>query len=145
MDVERPAGFLARYARRSWRYDGATLLPPVRPTILGTMISKRTPHDRAQELLANTVEKFDGCRIWQGAVDDRGYGYATVDGHKIRVARYVKLYHMKRSEEQVIRLKAFRVEPTCGRLVCIEPSHWEFKTGKPAKEFEELVEWWKQS
>lgn len=102
----------------------------------------RTPHDIAQEFLASAVEKFDGCRIWQGAIDDRGFGYAKIGGHQVKVARYVKLYHMERSEEQVLRLKQFRLEPTCGRNICIEPSHWEFKTGKPAKEYEELVKWW---
>lgn len=95
-----------------------------------------------ERLLENTREKFNGCWIWQGAVNEQGFGYAKVHGHTVLVHRYLKLYHVDRTEEQVVQLKKFRLENTCGHSVCVRPEHWDFKTGPKVREYEPLVKWW---
>lgn len=97
---------------------------------------KKTALQKAQEILAGAVPKFDGCLIWQGPVDEYGFGYTKFNGKKARVHRLVKFYHVERSEEQLANLAKLRLENTCGHLVCVEPSHWQFRTSKPEKVWE---------
>jgi hypothetical protein len=102
-----------------------------------------TAREHVEHLLENTVEKFDGCRIWQGAVDDRGYGYAKIGGKKILVHKYVFLYYRDRPDAAVAILKRRQIGQTCGHPVCIEPSH--LQQASTDKVYVPLVEWWKQS
>lgn len=101
---------------------------------------KKNPHQKAREILANCVEKFDGCLIWQGQVSERGYGMTQFAGKHVMAHRIVALYGVERSDEQVEALKSFRIDWKCGHTICmrLDGNHMHFSTSKPKKEYESL-------
>jgi hypothetical protein len=100
-------------------------------------------NDRLASIMARTVEKFDGCLIWQGPVDEKGYGYIKHDRKTVRVHKFVALYSHNKSAEQAQNLKKFRITWSCGHPICLNTDHMSFEAGKPPKVYEDLVEWWK--
>lgn len=99
------------------------------------------PAEKARAILANCKPKdvpgFEGCLIWQGAIDDRGYGYVKLNGKRTKIQTIVKLYGQGYSAKQIGSLKQ-----TC-RLVCECPkglktcmTHWTFKTKNDPTYFE---------
>lgn len=100
-------------------------------------------HRKCQEILDQATPKYDGCLIWQGPTDGNGYGYMYYAGKRWLVHKFVALYNTERPVDSVMRLKKFRITKTCGKPVCIAPKHLEFTATKPAKVYEDLVEWWK--
>lgn len=99
--------------------------------------------DKCNEILANCNPKFDGCLIWQGKIDDNGHGYTKYDGKKVLVHTFIAQHHNK-NDVAALNLHKFRVEQTCGHTICCESTHLVFKTGKPEKQWEKLVDWWNE-
>lgn len=103
------------------------------------MSAKKDPRQKAREILDNCVEKFDGCLIWQGPVDDNGYGFTQFATKHSLVHRIVALYSVPRTDEQIERLKHINIKWTCGRTICLrlDGNHMRFSTSKPEKVWED--------
>lgn len=87
-------------------------------------------------------EVGDGdCLLWQGALNENGYGYIKLKGKQVLVHRFVALYYMDRSVEQLVRLDRPKmyVKQTCGLRLCINPRHLKFEAGKQYKTWEPLT------
>lgn len=96
------------------------------------------------ELIAKASIKPNGCMVHNGPVDEKGYCSIKVNGKKWYVHRFVALYHIARSEEQIMSLMKFKIRQTCGLTVCINPIHLEFATSPAEKKWEKLVDWWNE-
>jgi hypothetical protein len=102
--------------------------------------TKKSPQQRAKDILANCHESphLDGCLLWQGPVDEDGYGYVKVNGKRTRVHRIVALYGVDRTEEQIAELARLRIGWDCGIKACMRQGsgHMRFRTSKPEKVYE---------
>lgn len=90
-----------------------------------------------QELLAkaSVSQKKPGCLVCSGPVTEDGFIQIKVNGEQYYVHRFVALYHVKRTPEQIANLKKYKVRQTCGVTACINPAHLEFDERKKHKEF----------
>lgn len=94
--------------------------------------------ERLDEILARTKER-NGCLIWQGPLDEKGYGYIKHNGKRMRVHRFVALYSRGKTTEQIAKLSRFRIEWTCGISICLNTNHMKFTASKPEKKYVDLV------
>lgn len=93
-----------------------------------------------QKLLERT-KVVDDCLLWQGAIDDKGLAVAKVDNKTVKVHRYLKLYEVARSAEQIASLKSFDVT-YCNRFThCLNTAHMQFRTTKPKVEYQGMPDW----
>lgn len=103
------------------------------------MSVRKSPQQKAREILANCVEKPDGCLLWQGPVNDKGYGYTTMNNRHQLVHRIVALYGVERTAGQIEELDKLYIKWTCGRTICmrLDGAHMRFSTSKPEKVWED--------
>ena len=95
-----------------------------------------------QELLAKGKVLPNGCIAGQGAVNDKGQIRIKFNGKAYLIHRFVCLYHVRRSPEQIANLMMHKVQQTCRFTICIEPSHLKFDDSKPEKVWVKPVNWW---
>ena len=73
---------------------------------------------RAEWIISQAVKNDNGCLIWQGCVNHRGYGRATVDGKSRGTHRIVlEAFHGPPVDP---RLKA---RHSCDTPACVNPAH----------------------
>lgn len=100
-----------------------------------------TKREHAARLLENCKEtpRYPGCLIWQGAVDEKGYGLAKVDGKMVRVHRYIALYSVDRPEDALTRLERMYMTWDCEHTLCcrVGNGHLHFNNSKAPKEYED--------
>lgn len=101
-------------------------------------------HKKAQEILASCKEDEKGCLVWQGPIDEGGYGYVQFSGQRVRIQTIVGRYGVEREQAQIDNLKKFRTAWTCGNTLCmrLDSKHMRFTASKPEREYETLVKWW---
>lgn len=68
--------------------------------------------DIATRIAAKIVVDGNGCHVWQGVRDRRGYAYMSVDGRNRRLSRYVS--HAPRDKVAC---------HSCDNPSCVNPSH----------------------
>lgn len=99
-----------------------------------------TPQELAQKLLAQ-AKPYDSCLLWQGQINQSGYAVARVSGREVLVHRYIKMYEVTRTAEQLLTLKKFRTR-TCPKFThCINPKHVEFTMSRADKHYESMPDW----
>lgn len=80
-------------------------------------MKKHTDTDVAETLIRNSVDAFDGCRLWTGALSAKGYG-------GIRFRRRMEKAHRAAYELFVGPIPdGAHVLHTCDNRLCIKPSH----------------------
>lgn len=102
------------------------------------------PELEACELMLKMTSnaKVPDCMLWQGSLDEKGYGYTKVGRKKVLVHKYVALYYPEIPEEVRITRTNWYVVQKCGITICIKPTHLYLTPKKPEKKWEKLVKWW---
>jgi hypothetical protein len=62
-------------------------------------------------------KKVNGCLLWQGALDDSGYGIVR-RGNKVR-----PVHHIVYTEETGIKVTNYYIKHSCGHRNCVTVSH----------------------
>ena len=70
-------------------------------------------------------EDVDGCWLWQGHVDDHGYGRVRVDsnGKRANVSAHRVAYELLKGKLDASQL----LDNKCGCNICCNPDHWTIK------------------
>lgn len=92
------------------------------------------------ELLNNTSVR-DQCLIWEGPIDEKGYGVFKWKGKKTYVHRFILMYNQFHPMDAQDRLKKFRVKWACDRTICINPNHLSYDCSKPEKVWVPMPDW----
>jgi hypothetical protein len=100
-----------------------------------------TSQDMCRKLLDNTSAYGKGCLLWQGPIDSHGYAVTRINGKQVVVHRYVKLYLVERSIEQLNELRRFKCRPCKDFSHCINPDHVQLTATKGGRQYETMPDW----
>lgn len=99
-----------------------------------------TSQDMCIQLLRQT-KSLDDCLLWQGSIDSHGYAVTRINGKQVVVHRYIKLYQVERSIEQLNELRRFHVKPCNKFSHCINPQHVQLSASKTTGRYETMPDW----
>ena len=105
------------------------------------IVVNMTPQEQCQALLEKTSKRGD-CLLWQGAVNNNGLAIARIE-HRIQVvSRYLKLYEVPRTDEQIANLEGLYVIPCKLYKFCLNTKHMVFKArDRSVKLWEPMPDW----
>jgi hypothetical protein len=102
-----------------------------------------TPQEVCQYFLERT-KPYEDCLLWQGAINDKGLAVSRVPGDSskiVKVHRYLKLYEVERSGEQINRLSRMNVRH-CERFThCLNTKHLIFRERGEGPRYESMPDW----